>query len=32
MSEKLRLKHRGLSDATVVSLTRKEYGFTVHFS
>ena len=26
------LKHEDLSDARVVSITKKEYGFAVHFS
>ena len=25
------LKHKGLSDARVASITKKEYGFAVHF-
>ena len=25
------LKRKGLSDARVVSITKKEYGFAVHF-
>ena len=26
-----RLKHKTLADARVVSVTKKEYGFAVHF-
>ena len=29
--KRLRLKRKGLSDTTVVSLTKKEYGFATHF-
>ena len=30
-SERFFPKHKGLSDARVVSITKKEYGFAVHF-
>ena len=30
--ERLFLKYKGLSGARVVSFTKKEYGFAVHFS
>ena len=31
LSERFFLKRKGLSDATVASITKKEYGFAVHF-
>ena len=31
LSEIFVLKRKGLSDARVASITKKEYGFTVHF-
>ena len=31
LSKRLRLKRKGLSNVTVVSITKKEYGFGVHF-
>ena len=31
LSERLRLKRKGLYDTKVASLTKKEYGFGVHF-
>ena len=30
-SKRLRLKQKGLFEAKLVSLTKKEYGFPVHF-
>lgn len=30
-SKRLHLKRQGLSDTSVVSLTKKIYGFSVHF-
>ena len=32
ISKRLRLKRKELYDERVVSLTKKEYGFAVHFS
>ena len=29
-SKKLFLKHKELSDARIVSITKKEYGFAIH--
>ena len=29
-SKMMRLKHKGLSDGRVISLSKKEYGFVVH--
>ena len=31
LSKRLLLKHEELSDAGVVSIPKKEYGFAVHF-
>ena len=31
LSERFFLKRKGLSDAGVVSITKKQYGFAVHF-
>ena len=31
LSKRFFLKWKGLSDARVVSITKKEYNFTVHF-
>ena len=31
ISERFFLKRKGLSDARVASITKKEYGFAVHF-
>ena len=31
LSKRIRLKHKGLSDAIVASLIQKEYNFAVHF-
>ena len=31
LSKRFFLKYKGLSDARVVSVTKKEYGFVVHF-
>ena len=31
LSERFFLKHKGLSDARVAPVTKKEYGFAVHF-
>ena len=31
LSTRFFLKYKGLSDVRVVSITKKEYGFTVHF-
>ena len=31
LSKILFLKYEGLSDVRVASITKKEYGFTVHF-
>ena len=31
LSKRFSLQHEGLSDAKVASITKKEYGFTVHF-
>ena len=31
LSKRLRLKRKELCEAKVVSLTKKEYGFAVHF-
>ena len=31
LSKRFFLKHEELSDARVVSITKKEYGFEVHF-
>ena len=31
LSKRLCLKPKELSDATVLSITKKEYGFAVHF-
>ena len=31
LSKRLFLKHKGLSDARALSITKKEYGFVLHF-
>ena len=31
LCKRLSLKHEELSDARVISISEKEYGFTVHF-
>ena len=31
LTERFFLKRKGLSDARVASITKKEYGFDVHF-